>query len=56
MRPLNVFQFIYTFQPLYSPGGDPASNRNEYEKVFLVSRARPALRADNLTAICGSIV
>jgi hypothetical protein len=35
---------------------DSAYNRNEYQKVFLVSRERPALKADNLTAICEPII
>jgi hypothetical protein len=36
-----------------------ASNRNEYQKqkkLFLRSKARPARKADNLTAICEPIV
>jgi hypothetical protein len=33
-----------------------ASNRNEYQKMFLGSRVRPARKADNLTAICELIV
>jgi hypothetical protein len=37
-----------------------ACNRNEYQKlkkkIFLVSRAQPAPKADNLTAICEPIV
>jgi hypothetical protein len=33
-------------------------NRNEYQKkkMFLGSRARPVIKADNLTAICKPIV
>jgi hypothetical protein len=33
-----------------------ASNRNEYQKVFLGSRAHPVRKTDNLTAICEPIV
>jgi hypothetical protein len=29
-----------------------ASNRNEYQKMFLASKARPARKSDNLIAIC----
>jgi hypothetical protein len=29
---------------------------NEYEKIFLKGKARPARKANNLTAICESIV
>jgi hypothetical protein len=41
------------------PGVYSASNRNKYQKqkiMFLVSRAPPVSRADNLTAICEPIV
>jgi hypothetical protein len=34
------------------PGGYSASNRNEYQKVFLGSRPRAAGKTDNFTAIC----
>jgi hypothetical protein len=33
-----------------------ASNRNEYQNMFLGSRARPKRKADNLTAIYEPIV
>jgi hypothetical protein len=32
------------------------SNRNEYQKIFLGRKALPALKADNLIAICELIV
>jgi hypothetical protein len=38
------------------PGVDLASNRNEYQKIFFGSRARPERKADNRTAICEPIV
>jgi hypothetical protein len=33
-----------------------ASNRNEYQKIFLGSKARPACKADNITGIYEPIV
>jgi hypothetical protein len=39
-----------------SMGFYSASKRNEYQKIFLVVKAVPALKADNLTAVCESIV
>jgi hypothetical protein len=39
----------------YIPGVDSASNRNEYQTIFL-SEARPARKASNFTAICDPIV
>jgi hypothetical protein len=33
-----------------------ASNRNENQKIFLRSRARPVLKSNNFTAICEPIV
>jgi hypothetical protein len=40
------------------PGVHSTSNRNEYQKqkMSLGSKVRPVLRADNLTAICQSII
>jgi hypothetical protein len=32
------------------------SDRSEYQKMFLVSKELPARKADNLTAICESVV
>jgi hypothetical protein len=49
-------QFTWSFQLHYGPPVDSASNRNEYKKIFLGSIARPARKADNLTAICEPIV
>jgi hypothetical protein len=43
------------FFPDYGPGVEPASNRNEYQKTFLGSGARLALKADNLPAICDNV-
>jgi hypothetical protein len=41
-----------SFRPHYGPGINCASNRNEYQKMFLWSNARSARKKDNLTAIC----
>jgi hypothetical protein len=46
------FQFTESFQPHYGPGVYSASNRNEYQKIFLGK----AQKADNLTAVCEPIV
>jgi hypothetical protein len=35
---------------------DSASNRNEYQESSWRGKGRPARKADNLTAICESIV
>jgi hypothetical protein len=58
MRSLNFFLFpIYLIlQAALVPGIYSSYNRNEYHKIFLGSKARPALKADNLTAICEPIV
>jgi hypothetical protein len=53
---IEFFQFTLSFQPQYGPGVYSASNRNECQKMFLGSRARPARKADNLIAICEPIV
>jgi hypothetical protein len=47
-----------TSKPHYGPGVDSASNRNEYqeESSLGIKLGRPALKADNLTAICEPIV
>jgi hypothetical protein len=53
------FCSIYLILPAaLGPGAQSASNRNEYQKqknMFLGSRARPAGRAENFTAICEPI-
>jgi hypothetical protein len=36
--------------------GFTVSNRNEYQKMFLGSKARPTREADSLTATCEPIV
>jgi hypothetical protein len=38
------------------PGIYSASNKNEYQQIFLWSNGWPVRRADNLTAICELIV
>jgi hypothetical protein len=55
-------EVIEFFLNLHNPSsrtlalGMTASNRNQYQEMFLESRARQALKADNLTAICVRIV
>jgi hypothetical protein len=48
LRPSNFFQFLYSFQLHYGPRDDSASNINEYQKIFLGSKARSARKAENL--------
>jgi hypothetical protein len=49
--PLNFS--IYLILPgALCPGVDSASNRNEYQAMFLGSRAQPERKAGNLTDIC----
>jgi hypothetical protein len=55
MRLLDFFQFTQSFQPHYGLGVDSVSNGNEYQGSSWGKR-RPALKADNLTAICEPIV
>jgi hypothetical protein len=39
---------IYLILPAaLDPGDHSATNRNEYQKIFLVSKVRPARKADN---------
>jgi hypothetical protein len=38
------------------PWVDSASNRNEYQRMFLGSRELPALKVDNLISICEPIL
>jgi hypothetical protein len=51
----DFFQFTYSFQSHYGPRVDSASNKNEYQKIFLGSKARPAGKANNLTAISNPV-
>jgi hypothetical protein len=51
-----IIKITYSFQTHYVPGVYIASNTNEYQKMFLRSKARQARKANNLTAICESIV
>jgi hypothetical protein len=46
----------YTPAALYCPERFSESNRNEDQKIFLGSRARPECKADEFTAISYSIV
>jgi hypothetical protein len=59
--PYEVIEYfsIYLILPVaLGPLVDSASNRNEYQKqkIFLGSRVRLALKTENLTAICDTIV
>jgi hypothetical protein len=56
MRRIFFSQLIYSFQPHYGLGVDSASNRNEFQVIFLGGKERPERKADNLTAICEPIV
>jgi hypothetical protein len=56
LRPSSELQHIAHVSAALGPGVGSASNRNKYLKVFLGSRARPAPRADNFTAICEPVV
>jgi hypothetical protein len=65
---LHISQFLYDIHTelqiilpaALGPGVYSASNRNEYQElikiIFLGSEARPARKADNLTAISEPIV
>jgi hypothetical protein len=46
------FDLPYPSKPHYGPGVDSASNTNEYRESSWGGKGRPALKADNLTAIC----
>jgi hypothetical protein len=48
---LNFFKFIQFFQLHHGPKVYSASNRNEYQKISLGDKERPARKAENLTAI-----
>jgi hypothetical protein len=54
-----IFSVYLTIPAVLGPGVYLASNGNEYQKqktMFLESRARPALEADSLTALCEPII
>jgi hypothetical protein len=53
---IELFQFAQSFQLHYGPVADSASNRNEYQKIFLGAKACSAHKAGNLTAIYEPIV
>jgi hypothetical protein len=61
-RPGEIIEFFSIYLILPSAVGPviySASNRNQYQKhtkIFLVRRARPARKADNLIPICEPIV
>jgi hypothetical protein len=54
---LNFFFFFSVYLILADDGPrvHPAFNRNEWQKMFLGSKAQPARNADNLTSICEPI-
>jgi hypothetical protein len=56
MRSLNLFSMHLIPSAALGPEFHLASNRNEYLKVFLGSKARSERKVDNLTAICKPIV
>jgi hypothetical protein len=51
-----IFFLVLPFQPHYGSNVHSDSNRNEYQKMFLGCRARPAGKADNPSVICKPIV
>jgi hypothetical protein len=56
---IGLFSIYLIFQPHSGPGVDLASNRNEYQEYswnVLRGKGRPALKADNITAIYEPIV
>jgi hypothetical protein len=53
---IEFFQFTQSFQLHHGPEVYSDSNRNEYQKIFLGCKTRPARKADNLTAICEPII
>jgi hypothetical protein len=50
-----MLQLTKCFQPHYDPGSDSASKRNEYQNLP-GGKGQPALKSDNLTAICDPFV
>jgi hypothetical protein len=56
-----IFLNLLILPAALGPGVYSASNRNEYQEqikkiMFLWSKVRPMVRADNLTTICEPIV
>jgi hypothetical protein len=47
---------IHLILPVYGPGAESASNRYEYQKIFLECKAWPACKDDNPTTIYEPIV
>jgi hypothetical protein len=45
-------EFVFCFPAAVWPWDDSTSNRYEYQKMYLGSRAWPAHKADNFTTIC----
>jgi hypothetical protein len=48
---IGYFQFTKSLQPCYGPYVYPGSNRCEYKKIFLGSKARAAFKTEHHTAI-----
>jgi hypothetical protein len=42
-------------KPPYGPSVDSASNRIEYQKIFVRGKARTACKAEKLTDVCQSL-
>lgn len=56
VKSLGSFLFTLSFQQHYGPGIFPISNKNKYQEYSLGVKARPAPKADNLTAVPDPIV
>jgi hypothetical protein len=53
---IEFFSIYLILSATLCPGVDSALNRNEYQTIFLSSKARPVSKADNITVICEQIV
>ena len=49
---IEIFLFISSFRPLYRPGVDSASNRNEYQEYFLWGKGGRCVRLTTLPLSC----
>jgi hypothetical protein len=50
------FSLTYSFRPLYDPGVDSASNRNEYQKCLLVCKCGGCVGLTNLPPSCADFL
>jgi hypothetical protein len=53
---VEIFKFTSSFQPHHGSGVYLAYNRNEHQQDVSRVKARPQRKADDLTAICETIV